>query len=72
MLIGILIGILSAYYQQVLFKRNEAWRSANKHLVIERTEFSMPGYRKKSTITVFFISLSLTIILISFVWKLAL
>jgi len=65
MILGILITLISMYYQQVLFKKNEVWRSANKHLVIERIEFAMPGYRKKSTITIFFIYLGLLTILIS-------
>jgi len=69
MLIGILITIISMYYQQVIFKKNEAWREANRPFVIDRREFAMPGYAKNSTLSVIGIIFGLLIILISLVCK---
>ena len=70
MLIGIAITLISMYFQQKFFKQNERWREENRAFIMERKEeFIMPGYTKKSTITVFFISLGLLVILISLVCK---
>jgi len=71
MLIGIAITLISMYFQQKLFKQNERWREENRAFIMDRkAEFVMPGYNKKSTITVFFISFGFLIILISFLCKL--
>ena len=71
MILGIAILLISIHFQQKFFKQNETWREENRAFIMERKEeFVMPGYTKKSTITVFFISLGLLVILISFLCKL--
>jgi len=66
MILGILITLISIYFQQKFFKQNETWREVNRAQILDRKEkFAMPGYRKKSTITVFFVALGLLITIIS-------
>ena len=71
MLIGIILLFLSGLYQDYLHRQNELWRSENKPFILDRKETHyMPGYQKKIKLTVKGIYLSLSIILISFAWKL--
>lgn len=70
MLIGIAITLISMYFQQKLFKQNETWREENRAFIMERkAEFVMPGYNKKSTLSVIGIIFGLLVILISLVCK---